>query len=46
MSISPEPSVVELVDGGRALLDELGTARASKLASEKRTEFSLRCPVR
>jgi hypothetical protein len=42
MSMRPEPSVVELVDGARALLDELGTARASRLASEKRTEFSLR----
>jgi len=42
MSIRPEPSVVELVDGARALVDELGTASASKLASENRTEFSLR----
>ena len=42
MSIRPEPSVVETVDGARALPDELGTASASKLASENRTEFSLR----
>jgi hypothetical protein len=42
MSIRPEPSVLETVDGARALLDELGTASASKLASENRTEFSLR----
>jgi hypothetical protein len=46
MSMRPEPSVVEVVDGARALLDELGTARASRLASENRTEFSLRWPVR
>ena len=42
MSMRPEPSVLETVDGARALLDELGTARASRLASENRTEFSLR----
>ena len=42
MSMRPEPSVVEAVDGARALLDELGTASASRLASENRTEFSLR----
>ena len=42
MSIRPEPSVVETVDGARALPDELGTASASRLASENRTEFSLR----
>jgi hypothetical protein len=42
MSIRPEPSVVEVVDGNRALPDDLGTARASRLASENSTEFSLR----
>jgi hypothetical protein len=42
MSIRPEPSVVELVDGARALLDEFGTASASRLDRENRTEFSLR----
>ena len=41
MSMRPEPSLLETVDGARALL-ELGTARASRLASENRTEFSLR----
>ena len=42
MSMRPDPSVLAVVDGARALLEELGTARASKLASENRTEFSLR----
>ena len=42
MSIRPEPSVVETVDGARAPPDELGTASASRFDSENRTEFSLR----
>ncbi len=42
MSMRPEPSVVPVVEGGRALVEPLGTAKASRLESEKRTEFSLR----
>jgi hypothetical protein len=42
MSIRPEPSVDVVDDGARPPPDELGTAKASKLESENRTEFSLR----
>src|SRR5271157_208335 len=42
MSMRPEPSVLDAADGARALVEELGTASASRLASENRTEFSLR----
>ncbi len=45
MSMSPDPSVLEDAEGTRTLAAE-GTAKASRLASENRTEFSLRCPVR
>ena len=42
----PEPSVLEVEEGGRTPAPALGTARDSRLASEKSTEFSLRWPVR
>lgn len=45
MSMSPEPSVFEVAEGDRMLLDCAGMARASRFASENNTEFSLRCPV-
>ena len=42
----PEPSVVEVLDGRRMPADWLGMASASRFDSEKRTEFSLRWPVK
>jgi hypothetical protein len=46
MSMSPEPSVVDVEEGARIPAEWDGTASASRFDKEKSTEFSLRWAVR